>query len=221
MLTLADVRAAVRTQLANATAWPDELLDAFICDGIRMYSAQFPRRQRLSLALATGTQAYALPLDCMGVERVEHPAGGWPPVYLVAVEIGALVSGADVYALRGAAPDEAAALEIVFGPTAATGEHAVVHYAGLHSMPAVGDDDGVITAPEEHLEALVAFADFRGHWLLESGEAAVIDGATIALNQLGQEGRRAWLRYKEVMDRLAWLAVGESAQMSWSERRIY
>ena len=31
------------------------------------------------------------------------------------------------------------------------------------------------------------------------------DGSTIVLAQLGEESRRAWNRYKEVMDRLAWL----------------
>lgn len=88
----------------------------------------------------------------------------------------------------------------------------------LHALPDVGDDDAALTVPEQHIEALTAYTEFAAHYELESDEACVADGSTIVLAQLGEESRRAWNRYKEVMDRLVWLGpVGVGAsQPVWA-----
>lgn len=78
-----------------------------------------------------------------------------------------------------------------------------------HAVPPVGDDDAVLTVPEPHVEALTAYVEFAAHYELETDEACVADGSTIVLAQLGEESRRAWNRYKEVMDRLLWLGPAE------------
>ena len=104
---------------------------------------------------------------------------------------------------------------IVFSDTVATGESAVITYKGLHRIPTAADDDAQITVPESHWEALVAFVDFRSHWQLESTEAATLATVTIILSQLGQEGRIAWRRYKEIMDRLHYISGPGSVAVNW------
>lgn len=89
-----------------------------------------------------------------------------------------------------------------------TGETAILHYTCCHRIPS-GDTD-VITVPEAHSEAIIAFVDFRVHWEMESEEAYTLSGASDALilSQLGENGRRAWTRWREVMSRLQNRALG-------------
>ena len=55
-----------------------------------------------------------------------------------------------------------------------------------------------------HLEALIAFVEFRAHWELETDEAYTQSSSagSLLLSQLGENGRRAWNRWREVMQRL-------------------
>jgi hypothetical protein len=225
-VTLGELRGLLRLTLASASAWPDATLDRWIQSAIRLYSEHFPRRYRATLTLEAGTQAYAVPggratrggLDVAGVISVEYPAGDTPPRFLVRVtEASALFgAGGRCYALRGVAEDDGsgspslAAGYLVFAEAVADGEKAVVEYWGPHSLPAVGDDTAVITVPQQHLEAITAYVEFAAHYELETDEACVTDGSTIILAQLGEESRRAWNRYKEVMDRLVYLGRGET-----------
>ena len=80
-----------------------------------------------------------------------------------------------------------------------------------HPVPEVGADTAVITVPVQHVEALTAYVEFAAHYELETDEALTTDGSTIELAQLGEESRRAWNRYKEVMDRLVWLGAPQVA----------
>lgn len=226
--TLADLRAAIRLQLVDATTWPDATLDSYIGDAIRFYSGEFPRRWRHTLSLATGTQVYDLPGNhgVVAVLRVEYPAGETPESYLVQAQENSaeFQAGYGCYALRGisTATDmvtDTAAAQIRFAETVSTGETAVIEFLGAHPIPE--EDEDQVTVPPSHWEALVAFVDFRAHWQLEAGEAVTMETNSIALSQLGQEARMAWNRFKEVVDRLTWRSGGQSAVVSWGDARIY
>jgi hypothetical protein len=170
-LTLADVRAAVRVTMSDTAAWPDAMIDGWIGQALRLYSAHFPRRWRHTLDLVTGTQVYDLPGEhgLMGVVSVEYPAGQAPPRYLAQVAEWAsrFQAGGRVYALRGVADtvlagSDAAAGQIVFAETVATGEQAVIEYLGSHAIPAAGAHTAVIVMPPSHLEAITAYVFFAG-----------------------------------------------------------
>jgi hypothetical protein len=213
-LTLADVRAIVRGTQSDATAWPDAMIDGYIAQAIRFYSAHFPRRWRHELTLATGTQSYDLPNGhaLQAVLSVEYPAGQEPPRYLtpVAEWSAAFQAGAAVYAVRGIGDDvtpeaDSAAGRIVFAEPVSDGESAVIEYLAGHVAPAAGDDTAIVTVPAAHLEAITAYVEFATHLELETDEALTVANTSVVLSQLGEQARRAWNRYKEVMDRLAWL----------------
>lgn len=208
-LTLSDLRAACRRVLASTSDWSNDTLDNWIREAMRMYSMQLPRRWRYTLTLTTGTQAYAIPggHGFQGIISVEYPAGLDPPefVELVPAWHRRFSAGHDVYALRGIVDttditaDETAAT-IVFAETVATGETAAIEYRGDWPLPAVGNDTEIITIPAAHTEALITFVDFRAHWELETDEAYAVSTVSIVLAQLGEEARRAWSRYKDLMN---------------------
>ena len=86
---------------------------------------------------------------------------------------------------------------LVFAESVTTGETAILTYEAVHT--AVTADDDVLTVPETHMEAVIAFVDFRAHWEAESDEAYSASSSTLVLSQLGETGRRAWNRWREVM----------------------
>ena len=209
MSTLATLRAQCRALLASTADWPDATLDKFIADAIRLYSTRFPRKWRHTITLATGTQTYALPgnHDILDVLSIEYPAGEDPPefVYPVEPDSQAFADGEEVYA-RVAVADTVAieadtvAGYITFAEDVATGETAIVTYHAAHAIPTAADDDAQITVPAAHWEALIAFVDFRCHWELETDEAYSVSTVSVVLAQLGENARRVWNRYKELMD---------------------
>lgn len=224
--TRANLLAQCRAILASATDWPDATINLFIADAIRFYSSEYPRTLRNTITCTAGTQAYNLPgnHDLLRVISVEYPAGQSPPEFLQeAPENGILFyAGDDVYALRGADDDlvnDNYAGQIVLAPTVATGDTFIVTYSATHRIPAADSDP--ITVPQAHWEALIAFVDFRCHWLMETGEIVVMTSNTITLSQLGQESRMAWNRYKEILDRIAFRQSGQSAVIVWDNSRIY
>ena len=224
MVTLATLRAQCRTLLASTADWPDATLDAFIRDAVRFYSHEFPKRWRHTMALVAGQQAYPLPAGAASVISVEYPAGQRPPRFLERSSPWApgFERGAAAYALRGAddvTPASAGVAEILFAEAVATGQEAIVEYFGLHTLPQAASDP--LTVPEHHWEALIAFVDFRCHWELESDEAVSVTTVSVILSQLGENARRAWNRYKEVLDRMQWAAAGGSAVVEWGGERIY
>lgn len=216
-MTLSELRGLLRLTLAGTAAWPDGTLDRWIGAGIRLYSAHFPRRVRATLDLAAGTQTYALPgaTSLAGVISVEYPAGLAPARFLRCTFEWApgFAAGGPYYAVQGVALDGAAGDEasasanIVFAETIRDGETAVVEAWAPHAVPEPGDDTAALTVPDQHMESLSAYVEFAAHYELETDEACVTDGSTIVLAQLGEESRRAWNRYKEVMDRLTWLGA--------------
>lgn len=217
-MNLGELRALLRVTLSDATAWPDATLDGWVQAAVRLYSAHFPRRLRSEVALAAGTRAYAIPggLDGGALISVAYPAAEVPPRFLRCVPewAPAYASRGPCYAVRGG--DESAAGYIVFAETVTDGETAVVEHWAPHTLPDVGDDAAALTVPAQHLEVITAYVEFAAHYELETDEALVADGSTIVLAQLGEESRRAWNRYKEVMDRLAWLGGQANApQPCW------
>jgi len=232
--TLADLRAQIRALLASTDDWPDATIDKYIGDAIRYHSNHFPRRWRYTLSLTTDTQAYALPgaHGFQSIVSVEYPTGESPQSFLEEVPEWSqeFQDAGNVYAIRGIADNTAiesdtAAATIVFAETVTTGETAVIEYLGNHPVPTAADDDAQITVPIGHWEALIAFVDFRSHWELETDEAVTVSTVSIILGQLGQEGRLAWNRYKEVLNSLV-VQVAKSKTISWAaqddtQKRVY
>lgn len=225
-MTLAELRALVRLTLADAAAWPDAKLDGWIVQSIQLYSAHFPRRWRHTQDLITGQQAYDLPgeHDLVKVLSVEYPLGRIPPEFLTLAPAWSPAFGAGdrVYALQGM-PDSAGdggVGQILFAPTVSTGEQALIEYLGAHDEPAIGANATVITVPRAHLQAITAFVEFAAHYELESDEAVTVESSSVVLAQLGEESRKAWNRYKDVLDRLTWLSDGGplgSSVVSWGD----
>jgi hypothetical protein len=218
------LRATIRLTLASTSDWPDATLDKWIAEATRFYSAQFPRQQRHTLALTTGTQAYALPggHDTPEILTVEYPTGETPQSFLrLRREDSQAFANADpVYALRPIADTTAAnsdtvAMLIVFAETVTTGEYAAIDYNTLHRIASADTD--IVTIPAQHWEALQAFCLFRAYVELEADEAITVDSSNISivLAQLGQATRSAWFRYKNVIDRLTMLELGRSIAATW------
>jgi len=213
-MTLAEMRALCRLSLADTTDWPNATLDAWIIAGIRLYSAHFPRRLRAEVLLFMPSVRYlSLPggYDIQAILSVEYPADETPRRYckLVAEDSPEFASGGDYYALAG---EDATALvghagQLALAKETETGDTCFVEYLTSHVLPAVGGDATGLTVPVHHVEAITALVEFCALHELEADEAAALDVTTIALSQLGQEARRAWVRYKEVMDRLLWLST--------------
>jgi len=213
-MTLAELRALCRLSLADTTDWPNATVDAWIIAGIRLYSAHFPRHLRAAVELVTETVAYVLPggYEIQALLSVECPAGESPRRFcrLVAEDSAEFASGGDFYALRGASVTGLVAQvgQFVMARMPEAGDTCYVEYLAGHTLPVVGVDATVVTVPAHHIEAITSFVEFCALHELEADEASALDATTIALSQLGQEARRAWLRYKEVMDRLLWLTPG-------------
>lgn len=214
-MRLGELRAIVRAMVVSVAAWPNEKIDTYIGQAIRLYSAHFPRRWRSTLALSTGTQAYDLPggHGFVRLLSVLYPAEEGVFLAKAPEWSAAFQCGEAVYALRGVADDvtadaDEAAGQIVFAQTVTTGEQAILEYLGGHTEPAVGDDAAVITVPRVHHEAITAYVDFATHFEAETDEVLEVTTVSVVLSQLGEEARRAWNRYKEVMDRLTWLRGG-------------
>jgi hypothetical protein len=223
-MTLSQLRRQCRLFLASETSWTDAMLEGFINDGIRAYSNEFPRRLRHTLSLTTGVQRYALPggHGFMRLLSVEYPAGQQPPCYLTQVEPWDpdLFARDDVYTLHPVDDDLDANADqvlghIVFGRTVVTGEEAILTYEAVHTI--LANDDDVGTVPAAHLEAIIAFVDFRAHWEAESDGAYSAASSSLILSQLGENGRRAWNCWREVMGRLAPVGGWQKANPVWGE----
>ena len=85
---------------------------------------------------------------------------------------------------------------------------------GERSVPAAEGD--MVDVPETHLEALTAYVDFAATREMQVDEAVSGDGSSLMLGQLSEQARRAWNRYKDVMDQLTGLAAGDAAPVSWA-----
>jgi hypothetical protein len=207
-LTLSSLRAILRRQLTSVTEYPNTTLDGWLSDGVRAYSLEFPRRLRQTLTLTSGKSVYDLPggQDFVSVLRVEYPAGESPAVFLWQTDEGdaEFQNGGYAYALR--APDDSladeldvAAGQIVFAQTVTTGETANIEYEALHAIPVAGDDDAVITIPTSHVEALIAFCEFRQAAQLNNDARWMDCIANDKLTQLSGDARQTWERYRGIL----------------------
>ena len=124
-------------------------------------------------------------------------------------------SGLPRYGSATTVADEGPGL-IEFAQTVATGQTAVLDYLGSHTVPHAGDDLACISVPAAHLEALIAFVEFRADWQLETQQAYAEASVSVMLAQLSDGARRAWTRYREVMQRLDMFRVDLPEPMpSW------
>jgi hypothetical protein len=112
---------------------------------------------------------------------------------------------------RASDDDLSAGGRIRFGASVQSGERARLRLLTAHPTPDPGDDGAVLTVPQAHWEALIAFVDFRCHWELEVDEAYTTMGVALTLSMLGENGRRAWNRWRELMDRLHRWGVPQGA----------
>ncbi len=219
--TLADLRAQCRAFLADSAIWPDAKLDRFINDGIRAYSNELPRRMRQVRLLSTGVQAYDLPggHGFLRLVGVECPAGQDPPSFLRrARSWSEFYADGETYIVQPPldsvpAESDTAVGQLVIARAVATGESAVVTYDAVHRLPSADTD--IVTVPEAHHEAIIAFVDFRAHWERESNETHTAASSTLILSQLGENGRRAWNRWREVMRRLAPVDEWDREPIDW------
>lgn len=204
--TLADLRNACRLTCPDGDSWPDATLDSWIIAGIKLYSAQFPRARVHTLVMVTGTQTYSLPADCTQILWVEYPSSQTPRVFLTQVNLNsaAFANAEYVYALEGISTDDQneGQARITFAQTVTSGEYALVTYHGMWELPQVSDDTALITIPQQHHECIIAFVEFRAHWMLEANIAVDTDNTSLTLSEMGQNARRAWNRYKEITARL-------------------
>ena len=224
MTTLAYVRSACRLTIA-ATAIVDATLDGWIADALRFHSVQFPRRARVDLACTAGTQEYALPEDIAGatggdIYRVLEvglvQAGEAHPLQLVTPLSPRMFGGGRYCAVVTAdIEDTDNEFAILVAELVATGDVLQVTVACSWPIPTVGSDDDVVLVPAGHLEALIAFVEFRVHWALETDEAINLGNVSILLSQLGTEARMAWRRYKEIVERLEAVAPTSSGRVVW------
>lgn len=217
-----ELRDLIRLTVADTTQWPDATLNAWIDAAIRLYAAHRPRRLHTTLTLTTGVQAYDLPAGTVAVVTVEYPAGRAPAEYIPYAypDSRRFLGGACCFTVTGLADDiapdaDSAPARLIFAETVTTGETAVVEYLGPHTLPAADAD--LLTVPDRHVEALTAYVAFAAAAQLEHDEAAAISADTIVLSQLGEHARRAWNRYRDVMDRIAWLGSAHlpSAPPKW------
>ncbi len=219
-MLLSELRALIRYTVADATEWPDINLDAWVQQAMHFYSAHFPRRWRNTMTLKTGEQAYALPGGHRFLQllAVQYPSTEYTYLRQVNEWDPAFEAQDDVYALRGQndnattvdPEDDSDAGYIVFAPTVATGQYAIIDYLGEHRVPGTEEDDQIVTVPNAHLEAITAYVEFMAHLASETAETAAVDATTVALAQLSDGARRTWTRYKDVMDRLTWLGANQA-----------
>ena len=111
--------------------------------------------------------------------------------------------------------DTSGEFAILVAEPVATGDVLQVTVACSWPIPTVGSDADVVLVPAGHLEALIAFVEFRVHWALETDEAINLGNVSILLSQLGTEARMAWRRYKEIVERLEAVAPTPSGRVVW------
>ncbi len=160
MTTLADLRARARAELGDTGVtplWPDERLDAWAREGIRVYGRALPRSATLDLTSLAGQGAYPLPADVVAVVSVELPPG-----QALALARGAGPADAGGYRIHGGllvlepAPDRSGAV-------------IRVRYAALYAEPAA-DADVLATPPGDDplLVLAIAARALRWLWLVEA-----------------------------------------------------
>jgi hypothetical protein len=84
---------------------------------------------------------------------------------------------------------------------------------GERGLPAIDED--VVDVPETHLEAVTAYVDFAATREMQVDEAVAGDGSSLMLGQLSEQGRRAWNRYKDVMDQLVAMSSCAAELVRW------
>lgn len=210
MATRMAFRSMVRELLTDETAWPDGTLNAWLNDALRDYSNFFPRFVEATINCTAATRFYALTsyTGIKAVVGVEYPAGRTPPRYLAErPEPGSFV-GNPVYALRGDPP-----VMLVIGESPATGETIGLDYHALHTIPTADSD--VLTAPDQHLEALKLFCIWMAIRELEMNEAQDPDKSTLLLNMLGMNAFRAERSYRAKIQEYMEMAGGGRYSGPW------
>jgi len=226
-MKLRELRSQIRTGLASRDDWPDETIDQWIADGVRLYSAQFPRLQYFQTFVYEDDPVVQVgdAGQVVDVLSVEFPTGESPRRFWRRVPIDSLEfqSGGDYYAVTAAreganysANQQQFAIVLAAAPTSdgIAGIEAVCR----HDVPS--GDSHVLTVPDAHLEAIGAYVAYRAASALEMTEAVTVDtsNVSIVLAQLGQTTRAAWRRWQQVMSMLETRdPVVRSAVVRWGD----
>jgi hypothetical protein len=149
MTTRAQLLTSTRAELNDAGVtklWSDALLQQWLAEAIRSYSARLPKEATTTLSSVAGQAAYALPSDFARVVRVEHPTrtyrvcaplvGGDAAaevLALVDLEASVQAAGPYTYDLYGGS--------LVLDPApAASGESIVLRYLATYAEPSADGD---------------------------------------------------------------------------------
>lgn len=179
------------------TTWSEGKITEWILQGIRDYSAYFPRRLSVEITPVVGgsgyERVYDLPLDFLHVLAVEWPADSDPPTWLVWKYEGARDFGAGHYDIRQS-QDATTAAQLVLGerPTNAT-DKIRVYYLGLHDTSLLPAD--TVTVPDEDIELIIQFVKMRAFEERLANETLAADPTSDLVARLGHNAREAKEEY--------------------------
>lgn len=173
--------------------WPEAKLKEWVLQGIREYSALFPRRLSVQITPTVEGEGYAriydLPLDFMEVLAVEWPEGADPPVWLERRNETEAGFGAGHFDIR-ASGEAVSAAKLVLGerPTNAT-DKIRVHYLGVHNVALTPPD--TVGVPDEDLELIIQFVKMRAFEERWAAEELSADPTSDLVARLGHNARLA------------------------------
>lgn len=164
MTTFGEFREVTIYAGMDKSRWPEPIVNAWIRDAIRDYSAHFPRfvdtdTEGTNIECVADQQEYSLS-SFTGIQTVldvEYPAGEDPPEFVERRDQDDPrgFEGLGVYAVQGF--ERPSALRL--GEEPSEGEEIRIAYLADHSMPT--SDAEALTVPDYHLDALVLFVHWR------------------------------------------------------------
>ncbi len=173
--------------------WPEGKITEWVLQGIREYSARFPRRLSVLITPTVEGEGYAriydLPLDFIDVLAVEWPEGQDPPAWLEWKHEAEAGFGMGHYDIRRSR-DATVPAQLVLGarPTNAT-EKMRVHYLGLHDLTLAPQD--MLSVPDEDLELIIQFVKMRAFEERLANETLAADPTSDLVARLGHNARLA------------------------------
>ena len=208
---------------AKAT-WDTEMLGNWLNDAIREYSQYFPRILTDTISCATGTNAYELNSDYIGVISVEYPTGEDPPEYLsrLSYKHRDFWTGSSWYdILPRADDDDLSEIWIANDPT--TGESIEVQYNAHHALmsdPAAPTGDN--TVPPAHQHLLVKYVIWQASLhLMFAEEQSPTSNSSLLMAQLSQNARRSEASYHTSLRQALYAADGVSEPAQWITASSY
>jgi len=201
------------------STWDTEMIGTFLNDAIRDYSQHFPRVRTAAIDLSTGSNAYNLPEDILGIVSVEYPAGEDPPQYLRRKDYTAVCFWSDeqLYDIVRNR-DDANVDELWLSADPNTGETAIIYYNAYHQLIAdPSTPGGSNTVPEEHQQLLVKYVNWQASLHLAFAEQQFpTSNSSLLMAQLAQNARRNELSYHTALQQAIYAAEGLSKYTHWA-----